>query len=467
MLKADDTRYADADHIALTNNELLHQFSSLKLTLAGQEVEHVNSPGHATTLLGLTSYSTTYTKGCGLVQGCYPDTKTTATDNNVGFTIRQKYLIQTPDPKSSFQCAIPMKHIFGFMDDYSKVTYGMRDTLQLIRKAVGVAKVKLSKIAWSVPIVQPNDVRKVNLYNSIASNNVIPVSLRMRQCETFTVPQATSTVWQLGVSYALEKPRCVVGGLQTDKSGSQVRNAAIFDHCNLTNMLVWLDHSRYPSLDMTTDFAKEQFAGVYKSFYIQTTFSPPQHLQANRDYELAMVILETYYSFANIRKDNNSAKWSVDEGKTWTVIHVPTGCYELKVINAEITRIRGNSNITILPNVNTLQCILTVVGAKCKVSFDVPNSLASVLGFKQDIVYGVRWHASEKPVNIMSVNSILVHCNIIHSSYMRGIQAPVVYKFFPNAAPGQRILEAPHNLIYLPVTVDVISTLSVWLTMDI
>ena len=29
---------------------------------------------------------------------------------------------------------IPMKYIFGFMDDYSKVTYGMRDTLQLIRK---------------------------------------------------------------------------------------------------------------------------------------------------------------------------------------------------------------------------------------------------------------------------------------------------------------------------------------------
>ena len=63
----------------------------------------------------------------------------------------------------------------------------------------------------------------------------------------------------------------------------------------------------------------------------------------------------------------------------------------------------------------------------------------------------------------MSVSSILVHCNIIHSSYMLGTQAPVAYNFFPNAAPGQKILEAPHHLIYLPVTVDVISTLSVWL----
>ena len=105
-----------------------------------------------------------------------------------------------------------------------------------------------------------------------------------------------------------------------------------------------------------------------------------------------------------------------------------------------------------------------MVGAKCKVSFDVPNSLASVLGIKQDIVYAVGRHASEKLVNIMSVNSILAQCNIIHSSYMRGQQAPVVYNFFPNAAPGQKMLEAPHNLIYLPVTVDVISTLSVWQT---
>ena len=46
----------------------------------------------------------------------------------------------------------------------------MRDTLQLIHKddndalfrtaAAGVGKVVLSKLAWSVPIVQPNDVCK-------------------------------------------------------------------------------------------------------------------------------------------------------------------------------------------------------------------------------------------------------------------------------------------------------------------
>ena len=110
---------------------------------------------------------------------------------------------------------------------------------------------------------------------------------------------------------------------------------------------------------------------------IQTIFTSPLYLKNGRDYGLAMVNLETYYSFANIRTDNNSLKGSGDGCTTWALLHIPTGCYELKAINAEITRTRGgNSDITILPNVNTLQCILNVVGTKAKVSFDVPNPLA-------------------------------------------------------------------------------------------
>ena len=270
-MKAGDTRYADADLVALTNNGLVHLFSSLNLTLAGQDVEHVNYLGQATSLLGLASYSLDYIKGCGLAQGWYPDTKTDAATNNVAFNIRQKYLIQKPNPNGSFQCAISMRHIFSFMDDYSNVTYGMRDTLQLITKddndalfrttAAGAGKVELCKLAWSVPIVQPNDVPKVNLYKSIAWINDIPVSFRKRQCETFSVPPTRSTVWRLDVSSAPEKSRWILVRLQMNKSGNHLNNAAVLDQYNLTNMQVWLNHSRHPSLDMTTDFNEEQFAG--------------------------------------------------------------------------------------------------------------------------------------------------------------------------------------------------------------
>ena len=195
---------------------------------------------------------------------------------NTGFAVRQRFLIQSPNPKGSFQCAIPMRQIFGFTNDYTKVTYGMRDTLQLIPKddnddmsrtaAAGAGKLVLSKLASVVPIIQPNDVLKVNVYKSIAANSTIPVGFRRRQCETFILPLARSTVWRLGVSSAPEKPLVLVG-LPTGKIGNQERNAAICYHCNLTNMQVCLNHSRYPSADAATYFVKEQYAGVYESFY--------------------------------------------------------------------------------------------------------------------------------------------------------------------------------------------------------
>ena len=203
----------------------------------------------------MTSYSTTYSKGCGLARDWYPDTSAEAALTNTGFTVRHGYLIDKPDPKCGSHCAIPMRYIFGF-----KVNCGMRDALQLIRKddndalfrvaAAGAGKVNLTKIALSVPIIQPNDVRNVNLYKSIASNNVIPVSFPMRQCETFSVPAGTkSTVWRLGVSSAPEKPRWVLVGLQTDNSGNQEGNAG-----GLTDMQVWLTHSRYPLIGYSYRF---------------------------------------------------------------------------------------------------------------------------------------------------------------------------------------------------------------------
>ena len=97
--------------------------------------------------------------------------------------------------------------------------------------------------------------KQVDLYKSIAANNVIPVSFRMRQCETFSLPQARSTVWRLGVSSAPQKPRLALIGLQTDKSGNQENNAAIFYHCSLMNMQVWLISPRSNVQVYTSRFA--------------------------------------------------------------------------------------------------------------------------------------------------------------------------------------------------------------------
>ena len=76
---------------------------------------------------------------------------------------------------------------------------------------------------------------------------------------------------------------------------------------------------------------KIRLRSLYQTTALTCKLHSIVHILVNCDYELAMVNLETYYSFANIRKVNNLFKWSVDDGKTWTVLHIPTGCYEARL----------------------------------------------------------------------------------------------------------------------------------------
>ena len=61
---------------------------------------------------------------------------------------------------------------------------------------------------------------------------------------------------------------------------------------------------------------------------LETKFSPPLCFDPGYKYELALVSLESYYSFPNITERNNCLKVFFI-GK-WHEIHIPVGCYELE-----------------------------------------------------------------------------------------------------------------------------------------
>ena len=122
LIKADDTLYVNADEVAQTNNAITHLFSRIEYHLSNQLIESINNPGQATTILCLLKYPDDFSKALGLNQLGYKDTAKTAVkaDNN-GFAARHAYLIQSPTVKCTFSFIIPMKHIFGFCEDYDKI----------------------------------------------------------------------------------------------------------------------------------------------------------------------------------------------------------------------------------------------------------------------------------------------------------------------------------------------------------
>lgn len=207
------------------------------------------------------------------------------------------------------------------------------------------------------------------------------------------------------------------------------------------------------------------------SLVISTTLSdyttpiyPPLELATDENWVIGLLSLETYYSFANINNTNNIFRYSTDNGITWKTITLPPGAYEIEQINSEIKRlILPDVGIEILVNTVTLGSIVDITAPTYRVDFTVANSISSVLGFNPQILTG-GYNVSDTVVNILNVNTILVNCNIVNNSYLKGSHAPILYSFFPNVKPGRKIVKEPSTIAYLPINQKYIPNIRIWLT---
>ena len=202
-----------------------------------------------------------------------------------------------------------------------------------------------------------------------------------------------------------------------------------------------------------------------KETKFNTRFSPPISLDSNKKYEIALVNLETYYSFPNVDSTNNRLSLKhKDENPSY--ISIPEGSYEIESLNRELQTIleeKGYSGaVTFQPNRNTLKSIM-VIKPGYRVSFKGDRSLRQLLGFS-DKWYKEGVHESENIVNILSINSILVNIDIITGSFINGVSKPVIYSFFPNVSPGFKIVETPYNLVYLPIATETIDHITTTIT---
>ena len=104
---ADDTEYANADVIMLTNNAMMHLFSNIKYQISGQEIESLFHPRQATTMLEMLKFPDDFQKSTGLNQLWYKDsgTDTSIAGNNQNndFKIRHGYIIQKAHFHSEFR----------------------------------------------------------------------------------------------------------------------------------------------------------------------------------------------------------------------------------------------------------------------------------------------------------------------------------------------------------------------------
>ena len=133
-------------------------------------------------------------------------------------------------------------------------------------------------------------------------------------------------------------------------------------------------------------------------------------------------------------------------------------------INKGVVQEKKQPYIVLTGNRNTSKVVLEITSDTTIIDFDINNSVRSVLGFEAKKYKGKKRYESENKVDILNVNSIFVHCDVINPSRVNGIPAPIIYSFFPNATPGEKIVSQPQHLIYMPLTLNVIPSMTVWVT---
>ena len=207
-----------------------------------------------------------------------------------------------------------------------------------------------------------------------------------------------------------------------------------------------------------------------------TRFNPPMVFEpGNSGYEIALCRLETFYSFPNIDKGNNAIRVSIDSGGNWIDLKIPLGCYDITGINEALQLLledvktnnegeKRQPTIVLIGNRNTFKCVLEIRSDTTIVDFNIENSIRSVLGFEAKKYVGGKRYESESKVNILRVDSILVHCDVINASRVNGTLAPVIYNFFPNVSPADKIVCQPQHLIYIPLSLCTISSMTAWIT---
>ena len=132
--------------------------------------------------------------------------------------------------------------------------------------------------------------------------------------------------------------------------------------------------------------------------------------------------------------------------------------------NGHYDKANDKDNIEISANTNTLKSEM-VLKNNCEVDFRQDKSINSLLGFHSKL-YTSGFNESKNMINILTINSILVNIDIISGSYVNGSAQPTIYSFFPNVSLRYKIIENPHNLLYLPITADTMHSITIWLTSE-
>ena len=204
-----------------------------------------------------------------------------------------------------------------------------------------------------------------------------------------------------------------------------------------------------------------------KSTHEEHLFQP---LQTNiKQFKIAVTFLTRYNGIFNVTNKNNKFYFKkVIKDEDFIQIRIPPGAYEIESLDDEIKKIiiekghytENNYPFKIKPNFSTLGSIVEILTPIPQISFVSDDSIGSLLGFNEILVWG-KYNLSDNPVDILSFDNIFLECNIAKGIIFKGKRSGIIHNFTMDVDPGYKYIEKFRGGVqwYMMETKDNISSI--------
>lgn len=252
-----DTK-ASVDTINFVNNPILFLFQEIRYELNGIEIDKIKNAGITTTMKSYLSMTESESKPAKVWGWSLNGTSI----QNGGI----------------FSVSIPLDKVLGFAEDYKKIIMNCKHELVLLRSNTNLNALKLgekevlediiiNKIIWRVPHVKVSDRERVGLLKNLERDRAITLAFRNWDLYEYPLlPRTRKHTWSIKTSSQIEKPRYVLIGLQTDRKQNAKNSMSEFDHCNLTDVKVFLNSVYFPYENLNVSFSDQKFSLLYEQY---------------------------------------------------------------------------------------------------------------------------------------------------------------------------------------------------------
>ena len=190
----------------------------------------------------------------------------------------------------------------------------------------------------------------------------------------------------------------------------------------------------------------------------------------NKQFKIAVTFLTGYKGIFNVKSLNNKFyfKKAFNEGD-FIQITIRHRAHELESLNNEIKRViieegyysENNYPFIIKPNFSTLGSIIEINQTGPIISFVLDNSIGSLLGFDETILF-IEYNLSPNPVDILSFDNICIETDIAQGMNFKGRRSGIIHNFTMDVDPGYKYIEKFQGGVqwYMMETKVIISSIS-------